>query len=177
MALNLEAKKQIVSDISALAEQAQSVIAADYRGLNVAQMTDLRTQAREQGVYLRVVKNTLARRALDKTPYQCVVDHLTGPLVLAFGQADPVSAAKLLQTFMSKHDQVEVKALAVEGETLEVSELKRLASLPTKEESIALLLGVVKAPVSQLAGTLSAIPAKLVRVLAAVQEQKQATAS
>ena len=177
MALGLNDKKQIVSDVSGIAEQSCSVIAADYRGLTVTEMTDLRSRAKEHGVYLRVVKNTLARRALENTKYQCLCDQLTGPLVFAFSQEDPTSAAKLFKSFLAdNHDQIEVKLLAVEGEMLAIEEMKRLADLPSKDESISMLMVVMKAPLSRFAGTLSTIPAKLVQVLSAIQQQKQNTA-
>ena len=174
MALNLEDKKQIVADISSVASSAHSIIAADYRGLDVAKMTDLHLRAREQGVYLRVVRNTLARRALGETQYECVCEELTGPMILAFSQEDLTSAAKLFNDFMAEHESVKVKVFAVGGDMLDVSAVKRLANLPSKEESIAQLMGVMKAPVSQLVSVLSAVSVKLVRTLAAVQQKKQA---
>lgn len=176
MALNLEAKKRIVSDVAEVAANAQSAIAAHYHGLNVEEMTDLRKRARRHGVYLRVVKNTLARRALENTGFECMRDDLVGPLILAFSKDDPASAAKLFKEFSDECKEIDVKLVALDGELLDVSEVKRLASLPSYDGAVAMLLGVMKAPVAKFAGTLSAVPSKFVRTLAAVKGQKQAGA-
>ena len=176
MALNLEAKKQIVSDVAEVAANAQSAIAAHYHGLNVEEMTDLRKRARRHGVYLRVVKNTLARRALENTGFECMRDGLSGPLILAFSKDDPASAAKLFKEFSDERKEVEVKLVALDGELLDASAVKRLASLPSYDEAVAMLLAVMKAPVEKFARTLSAVPSKFVRTLAAVRDQKQAGA-
>ncbi len=176
MALNLEAKKRIVSDVAEVAANAQSAIAAHYHGLNVEEMTDLRKRARRHGVYLRVVKNTLARRALENTGFECMRDGLSGPLILAFSKDDPASAAKLFKEFSDDRKEVEVKLVALDGELLDVSAVKRLASLPSYDEAVAMLLGVMKAPVAKFARTLSAVPSKFVRTFAAVRDQKQAGA-
>ncbi len=176
MALNLESKKQIVSEVAAVAVSAQSAIAAYYHGLNVDEMTDLRKRARRHGVYLRVVKNTLARRALENTGFKCMCDGLTGPLVLAFSKNDPTSAAKLIKEFSDERREMEVRMVALDSELLDVSEVKRLASLPSYDEAVAMLMGVMKAPIAKFVRTASEVPAKMVRVLAAVRDRKQAGA-
>jgi len=176
VALTLEDKKQIVSEVAAVAASAHSAIAAEYRGLSVDEMTDLRVKARQGGVYLRVVKNTLARRAVEGTDFECMKDGLVGPLVLAFSQEDPGAAARLLKDFVKDHEKLKVTLVAVSGQLLGANELERLASLPTKEQAISLLMAVMKAPLDKFARTLNEVPGKFVRTLAAVRDQKQASA-
>ncbi len=178
MVLNLDTKKQIVSEVAAVASDAPSAIAAYYHGLNVAAMTDLRRRARQHGVYLRVVKNTLARRALENTSFECMRDGLSGPLILAFSRDDPTSVARLFKEFSDEQAGVEVvvKMVALDGELLDVSEVKRLATLPTYDRAVAMLMGVMQAPVAKFARTLAEVPSKFARVLAAVRDQKQAGA-
>lgn len=173
MALNLADKQEIVSEVAAVASEAHSAIAAEYRGLGVEELTELRTQARKDGVYLRVVKNTLAKRALEGTEYECMRDGLVGPLILAFSQEDPGSAARVVKDFSKEHDLLKVKMLSIGGQLLEPSELERLAKLPTKEQAISMLMAVMKAPVEKLARTLAEPHAKMVRTVAAVRDQKQ----
>lgn len=174
MALNLETKKEIVSEVAAVAADAHSAIAAEYRGLGVEELTELRSKARQSGVYLRVVKNTLAKRALEGTEYECMRDGLVGPLILAFSQEDPGSAARVVKDFSKEHELLKVTMLSIGGQLLEPSELSRLAKLPTKEQAISLLMAVMKAPVEKLARTLAEPHAKMVRTFAAVRDQKQA---
>ena len=169
----LENKKQVVSDLNAVATAAHSAVAADYQGLTVAEMVDLRSRAREQDVFIRVVKNTLARRALQDTNYACMCDGLTGPLVLAFSREDPGSAARLFKDFAAEHDKVEVKMVSINGECLGADAIKRLASLPTRDEALAMLMRVMQAPLAQFVRTLAAIPTQLVCVLAAIKEKKE----
>ena len=137
-------------------------------------MTDLRAKARTGGVYLRVVKNTLARRAVNGTEYECLQDTLTGPLVLAFSQEDPGAAARVLKDFAKENDKLVIKALSVSGQLLAASEIDRLASLPTKEQAISMLMSVMQAPIAKFARTLNEVPGKLVRTVAAVRDAKQA---
>ena len=172
MALSLADKKQIVSEVAAVAESAHSAVAAEYRGLTVEEMTDLRVKARQGGVYLRVVKNTLARRAFEGTEFECMSDQLVGPLVLAFSQEDPGSAARLIKDFAKEHSKLEVKVLAVGGEVLAASDLDRLASLPTRDQAISMLMAVMRAPLDKFARTLNEVPGKLVRTVAAVRDAK-----
>ncbi len=174
MALNLEQKKTVVAEVNEAASGALSAIAAEYRGLSVGDMTQLRAEAREKGVYLRVVKNTLARRALEGTEFECMRDGLVGPLMLAFSQEDPGAAARLIGDFAKENEQLVVKLVSVGGQLYEPTELKRLASLPTMEQAIGMLMGVMKAPVEKFVRTLAEPHAKLVRTIAAIRDQKQA---
>jgi large subunit ribosomal protein L10 len=173
MPLNLDGKKALVAEVSAVAAQAQSLVAAEYRGLTVTEMTELRAKARGQGVYVRVVKNTLARRAVAGTMFENVGSVLKGPLVLAFSKDDPGAAARLVKAFAKDHDKLVTKALSLGGQLLPAKDLDRVASLPTRAQALAKLMGLMKAPVQKLAGTLAATPAKLVRTLAAVRDQRQ----
>lgn len=174
MRLTLEAKKEIVSEVAAVAAQAPSAIAVQYSGISVMEMTKLRHSAREAGVYLRVVRNTLARRALEHTRFECMRDDLTGPLLLAFSGSEPGSAAKVIRDFAKTNEKLIVKLIAVEGKLLAPSDLDTLASLPNKEQAISMLMGMMQAPLATLARMLAEPHAKLVRTLAAVGDQKQA---
>jgi len=174
MALNIEQKKAVVADIAAAAASAHSAVAAEYRGLTVEQMTDLRRKAREGGVFLRVAKNTLVRRAVEGTDFECLQDGLTGPLIFAFSQEDPGSAARLVKDFAKDNEQLVAKLIAIGGELLDESELGRLADLPTKEQALAMLMGVMKAPIEKFVRTLVEPHSKLVRTVAAVRDAKQA---
>jgi large subunit ribosomal protein L10 len=174
VALQLEQKQAIVAEVSQVASDAHSAIAAEYRGITVSELTELRAKARETGVYLKVVKNTLAKRALEGTPYECMRDGLVGPLMLAFSQEDPGSAARLVKDFAKQNDLLVVKMISIGGELLDVSELAKLSSLPTKDQAISLLMAVMKAPVEKFVRTLNEPHGKLVRTIAAVKDQKQA---
>jgi large subunit ribosomal protein L10 len=174
MALRLEDKRAVVAEVKAVAETAQSALAAEYSGLTVSEMTELRKQAREQGVYLRVVKNTLARRAIEGTDFECMQDELSGPLILAFSQEDPGSAARVVKGFAKEHEKLVTRMLAIGGEVLPAEDLERLASLPTLDEARAMLLGVFQAPASQLVRVLNEPASSLARVLAAKAEQTEA---
>ena len=174
MAFRLEDKQALVTEVQAVARVAHSVVAAEYRGLTVSQMTGLRAKARESGVYVRVVKNTLARRAVAGTPYECIAGSLKGPLVLAFSKDDPGAAARIVRDFARTHDKLVPTLVALGGRVLPASDLERVASLPTRIQALALLLGVLKAPVSKLVRTLAEPHAKLVRAVAAVKATKAA---
>jgi large subunit ribosomal protein L10 len=174
MALNLEDKKALVAEVAAVAKTAQSVVAAEYRGLTVSQMTELRAKARKQGVYMRVVKNTLARRALAGTSFETVGPKLKGPLVLAFSKDDPGAAARVVKDFAKAHEKLVATLVALGGQVLPGGELEKVASLPTREQALSMLLGVLKAPIVKLVGTLAAPASKLARTFAAVRDQKQA---
>jgi large subunit ribosomal protein L10 len=174
MALNLEDKKALVAEVAAVAQKAQSVVAAEYRGLTVGQMTELRARARKQGVYMRVVKNTLARKALAGTSFETVGPKLKGPLVLAFSKDDPGAAARVVKDFAKANEKLVATLVSLGGQVLPGGDLDKVASLPTREQALSLLLGVLKAPVQKLAGTLAAPAAKLARTVAAVRDQKQA---
>ena len=174
MALRLADKKDIVSEVAAVAADAHSAIAAEYRGLSVGEMTELRQKARAGGVYLRVVKNTLAKRALQGTDYECMQDSLVGPLVYAFSQEDPGAAARVLKDFSKEHELLKVKLISISGQLLDPSELERMSKLPTKDQAISMLMGLMKAPIEKFVRTLAEPHAKFVRTVAAVRDQKQA---
>jgi large subunit ribosomal protein L10 len=174
MALNLEDKRTLVAEVAAVAATAQSVVAAEYRGLTVGQMTELRAKARKQGVYMRVVKNTLARKALAGTSFESVGPRLKGPLVLAFSKDDPGAAARVVKDFAKSNEKLIATLVSLGGQILPGAQLEKVASLPTREQALAMLLGVLKAPISKLVGTLAAPASKLARTVAAVREQKQA---
>jgi len=171
MALNMEAKKALVAEVASVAASAHSAVAAEYRGLTVAEMTELRVAARNAGVYLKVVKNTLARRALEGTSFECLRERLKGPLVLAFSREDPGAAARVVKAFAKDHDKLVTVALSVGGELYEPKDLDRLASLPTLDEARSMLLGVLQAPMSKFVRTLAEPGAMLARVLKARSEQ------
>lgn len=174
MALNLEDKKAIVAEVNEAASGALSAVIADYRGLTVSEMTELRKRAREQNVYLRVVRNTLARRAVEGTEFECLAESLVGPTILAFSLDDPGAAARIIKDYAKEHDDLEVKALAVGGMVYGASEIDRLAKLPTREQALGQLAGLLQAPIAKFARTLNEVPSGFARVLAAVKDQKAA---
>jgi len=174
MALNLEDKKALVAEVAEVAAKAQSVVAAEYRGLTVGQMTELRAKARRQGVYMRVVKNTLARKALAGTSFESVGAKLKGPLVLAFSKDDPGAAARVVKDFAKANEKLVATLVSLGGQVLAAKELDRVASLPTREQALSMLLGVLKAPIQKFVRTLAEPPAKLARTVAAIRDQKQA---
>jgi len=176
MALRLDDKKALVAEVSAVAATAQSVVAAEYRGLTVTQMTDLRSKARKSGVYLRVVKNTLARKAIAGTQFECVGKSLKGPLILAFSKEDPGAAARLVKAFAKDNDKLVATLVSLSGQVLSAKDIDRVANLPTREQALAILMGVMKAPIEKLVRTLAEPQAKLVRTFAALRDQKQAAA-
>jgi large subunit ribosomal protein L10 len=176
MALTLEEKKAVVAEVSEVAKNAYSAVAAEYCGLSVEELTGLRIRAREENVYLRVVKNTLARRALSDTDFECMSDRLTGPLILAFSREDPGAAARVAKDFAKEHEKFAVTMLAVGGELLEPGDIDRLAKLPTREQALSMMMSVMQAPVAKFVRTLNEVPGKLVRTMAAVREQKQQAA-
>lgn len=157
MALNLDGKKVVVDEVAGYAAKAHSVVAAEYCGLTVAELSDLRNTARQTGVYLRVVKNSLAKRAVAGTEFECMQEGLVGPLILAFSMEDLGSAARLINDFAKSNEKLIAKVIAFDGEIHELSELSRLASLPTRDQGISLIMAVMKAPVGKLARTLAAL--------------------
>lgn len=176
MSLNLEQKKAIVEDVSKAAASAHSAIAAEYTGLSVEKMTALRVAARNANVDLRVVRNTLARRALVDTDFACMTEGLIGPLLLAFSVDDPGAAARVISDFAKDNNKLVVKLVSVGGKLLEPSDIKRLAEMPTYDQAVAMLMGTMKAPITKLTRTLAEPHAKLVRTVAAIRDQKQASA-
>ncbi len=173
MVLRLDDKKAIVAEVAAIAATAVSAIATDYRGLTVEQMTALRAKARKSGVYLKVVRNTLACKALAGTSFSCLEKMLTGPLFLAFTQDDPGSLARLLKDALKAYEKLTVKALVLGGQLLDPSNLDKIADLPTREQALAMLASVLQAPLTKLVRTLAEPYAQLARVIAQVRDKKQ----
>jgi large subunit ribosomal protein L10 len=173
LSLNLEQKKAVVVEVSEQVSTAQAIIVAEYRGLQVGEMTELRAQARKSGVYLRVLKNTLVRRAVEGTPFSGLANEMVGPLVFGIS-SDPVSAAKVLSDFAKANDKFIIKAGAMPNQVMDVNGVQALASLPSREELLAKLLGTMQAPVAKFVRTLNEVPTKFVRGLAAVRDQKAA---
>jgi large subunit ribosomal protein L10 len=174
MALNLEQKKAVVAEMADAANKALAAVAAEYRGLTVSEMTELRVKARESGVVLKVAKNTLVSRAVEGTEFECMKESLTGPLLFAFSMEDPGAAARLVKDYAKSHDKLIAKLVAVGGELYDASELERLSSLPTYDQAIAILMGVMKAPIEKFVRTLAEPHTKMVRTVAAVRDAKQA---
>jgi len=174
VALRLDDKKDVVEEVAAIAAQAHSAVAAEYRGLTVTELTELRKTARETGVYLRVVKNTLAKRAVEGTEFECMREGMVGPLILAFSMEDPGCAARLISDFSKENDKLVTKIVAIGGQVYDASELKRLASLPNYDQAISMLMSVMKAPVEKFVRTLAEPHAKMVRTVAAIKDQKEA---
>jgi large subunit ribosomal protein L10 len=170
--LTLAAKKAVVNEVTDIASKAVSAVVADYRGLTVNQMTLLRASARKAGVYLRVVPNTLTRRAFENTEFACLSDLLVGPLFLAMSMEAPSDAARLLKEFSKTFDKLEVKALSVGGKVYGAEQIDAVASLPTRDEAIAKLMFVMRAPIEKFVRTLVQPHTKLVRTIAAVKEAK-----
>jgi large subunit ribosomal protein L10 len=173
MALSIEQKKAVVAEVADAAQNALAAVAAEYRGLTVEEMTELRVKARETGVFLKVAKNTLVRRAVEGTEFECMQDAMAGPLLLAFSMEDPGAAARLVKDYSKSHDKLIARLVAVGGQLYDASELERLSSLPTYDQAIAMLMGVMKAPVEKLVRTLAEPHAKLVRTVAAVRDAKR----
>jgi large subunit ribosomal protein L10 len=176
VAIRIEDKQQIVAEVNEAAKSALSAVLADYRGVTVEDMTALRKQARENSVYLRVVRNTLLKRAFADTEYECLNDELVGPTLLAFSQQDPGAGARILKDFAKENDMFDVKALAVGGKLLPASQIDALAKLPTHDQAISMLMSVMLAPVTKLARTVNEVPSKVTRAVAAVRDQKQEAA-
>ena len=172
MALRLDDKKAIVAELTEVASRSVSVIAAEYRGLTVAQMTNLRNKARKSGAKVRVYRNTLARKAIEGTQFKCLQDTLVGPMILLFSQDEPAAAARMARDFAKDHSNFVVSALVLEGRLLPGDQLKSVANLPSRDEALAQLLSVMQGPIVKLARTLSETYAQLVRVVAAVGDKK-----
>ena len=176
MAIRLEDKKQIVSEVNEAANSALSAVLADYRGVTVSDMTELRKNARANKVYLRVVRNTLLKKAVDNTEFECIKEVLFGPTILAFSLEDPGAAARVLKDFAKGNDKFEIKALSIGGKLLDASDIDVLASLPTYDQALSMLMSVMLAPVTKLARTFNEVPSKVTRAVAAVRDQKQEAA-
>ncbi|HJM59303.1 MAG TPA: 50S ribosomal protein L10 [SAR86 cluster bacterium] len=165
MALKLEDKKLFVREVNAVAGDSITAVAAEYRGLSVADMTELRVEARNAGVYLRVVKNTLARLAIEGTEFECLKDSLKGPILLAFAKEDPGAAARVIKNFAKEHEALKAISMVLDGELLPASDLSKLAGLPTQDQARALLLAFLVTPMMQLARTLNEPSAMLARIM------------
>ena len=174
MALRLEDKKALVKEVNAVAGDSVTAVAAEYRGLSVAEMTELRKEARNAGVYMRVVKNTLARRAVEGTEFECMQQTLKGPILLAFAKDDPGAAARVIKNFAREHNALQAVSLSAGGQLLPASDLATLAELPTLDQARAMLLGVMMAPMTKLARTLAEPSAMLARTLSARGSQEAA---
>ena len=174
MALNLEQKKAVVAEVANVANSALAAVAAEYSGLTVGEMTDLRVKARASGVYLKVAKNTLVRKAVEGTEFECMQEQLTGPLLYAFSMSDPGAAARLVKDYAKEHSKLVARLVAVGGRLYGASELERMSKLPTYDQAISLLMAVMKAPIEKFVRTLAEPHAKLVRTVAAVRDAKQA---
>lgn len=173
MVLKLDEKKNIVAEVAEVASKALSAIAVDYRGLKVSDMTDFRSKARKSGVYLRVVRNTLARRALQGTDFACLEPALRGPIILAFSLEDPGAVGRLISEFLEKSENITLKAIAIGGQLLEPSRLKDVASLPTLDQALALLMSAMLAPINKLAYALTGAPTKLACAFSALAQKQQ----
>lgn len=171
MSLNLEEKKAIVAEVSTQVTNAQAIIIAEYRGLEVGQLTQLRAKTRESGIYFRVIKNSLVRRAVADTPYAELVKHMVGPLAYGMG-ADPVAAAKVLHEFSKSNEKFVIKVGAIGEQVISRDEITALASLPSREELLSKLIGTMQAPIAKFVQTLNEVPARFVRGLAMVRDSK-----
>lgn len=176
MSLNLSEKQAIVADVAAAVAKAQAIVLAEYRGLEVGNITALRRQAREAGVTLRVLKNTLARRAVEGTPFAPLAEKMAGPLMYGIS-TDPVAAARVMNTFAKDNDKLVIRAGALAGSVLDANGVKALATMPSREELLSRLLGTMQAPIAQFVRTLNEVPSKFVRALAAVRDAKEKAAA
>jgi large subunit ribosomal protein L10 len=174
VALNLEGKKAVVAEVAEVASSAYSAVAAEYHGLSVSDMTALRVEARKQNVYLRVVRNTLAKRAVEGTEFACMQEGMTGPLVYGFSQEDPGAVARVMGDFAKDNKQLDIKMVSLGGKLFPASEIERLAKMPTKDQAIAILMGTMKAPIEKFVRTLGAPTSQRVRTLAAGRDAKDA---
>ena len=176
MSLNIEGKKEVVAEVSARLAKAQAVVLAEYRGLPVEDITRLRSQARAAGVYLRVLKNTLARRAVQGTPFEKLADQMVGPLAYGISD-DPVAAAKVLHAYAKGNEKLVIKAGMMPNHLMSAKEVGSLATMPGREELLAMLMGTMQAPIAKFVQTLNEVPAKFARALAAVRDQKEKAAA
>jgi large subunit ribosomal protein L10 len=173
MSLSLDQKKAVVSEVTEAIASAQAGVLAEYRGLNVAQLAALRTEARNSGVWIRVVKNNLARRVVQGSDFECLSEHFTGPVIFSASD-DPVAVAKLMSSFAKDNDNLKITVGAMNGALIDLSTIKDLSRLPGRDELIAKLIGTMQAPVQKLVSTLNEVPGKAVRTLAAVAQAKEA---
>ena len=177
MPIGLKEKQAIVAEVNETASAALSAVMADYRGVSVDGMTELRKVAREQNVHVQVIRNTLAKRALEGTEFECMNEVLLGPNILAFSLEDPGAGARLFKDFAKKNEAFEIRAFSVGGKLLAADQIDALAKLPTRDQGLAMLMSVMLAPVTKLTRTLNEVPTKVTRAVAAVRDQKQQEAS
>jgi large subunit ribosomal protein L10 len=175
MTLRLEDKKTIVGEVNAIAQDSIAAVTAEYRGLTVSQMNLMRRAAHQRGIYLRVVRNTLTRRAVKDTRFECLVETLSGPLIVAFSKDSPSAPARMFKEFGKEYEALKVKALAVDGQLYNAKQLDAIASLPNKEEALSTLLSAMQAPAAKVVRTLMGVPQKLVWTLVAIRDQKAAS--
>jgi len=175
--MRLDGKKALVAEVNEVAKRALSAVAAENRGLTAGKFDDLRKKARANGIYLHVVKNTLARKALKGTSFECLDAALVGPLVLGFSLEDPGAVGRVIKDFAKENDKLVVKAVSIGGQLYSAKDIDRLAKLPTRQQALSLLLGAMKAPIGKFVTTLHAVPSKFVRTVKAVADQKQAQAA
>ena len=173
MSLSLDQKKAVISEVTDALSSAQAGVLAEYRGLNVEQLTALRTEARNAGVWIKVVKNNLAKRVIKDSDFECLTEHFVGPVIFSASE-DPVAVAKVMSKFAKDHDHLNITAGATNGSLMDESMIKSLSQLPGRDELIAKLLGTMQAPMQKLVSTLNEVPSKAVRALAAVAESKEA---
>ncbi len=176
MPIGLEEKKAIVDEVNRTAGEALSAVMADYRGVSVEKMTALRKQAREEGVHIRVIRNTLAKIAFEGTDFECLSEALLGPNILAFSIEDPGAGARIFKEFAKENEAFEIKALAFGGKLLSADQVDTLAKLPTRDQALALLMSVMNAPLTKMVRTLNEVPGKVTRVFAALRDQKREAA-
>ena len=176
MSLSLEGKKEVVAEVSARLAKAQTIVLAEYRGLPVEKITQLRAKARASGVYLRVLKNTLARRAVQGTPFEKLADQMIGPLAYGISE-DPVAAAKVLHAYAKENDKLVIKGGMMPNYLMSAKDVGNLATMPSRDELIAKLMGTMQAPIAKLVRTMNEVPTKLVRALAAVRDQREKQAA
>ena len=173
MPIGLEEKQAIVAEVNETASRALSAVMADYRGVSVTAMTELRKNAREAGVLVRVIRNTLAKRAFEGTDFECMSKVMLGPNILAFSLEDPGAGARVFKNFAKENEEFEIKALSVGGKLLPAEQLDILAKLPTRDEALSMLMAVMQAPITKMARTLKDVPGKVTRVVAAVRDHKK----
>tara|TARA_R110002072_G_scaffold134618_1_gene275552 strand:+ start:2800 stop:3333 length:534 start_codon:yes stop_codon:yes gene_type:complete len=175
--IGLKEKQAIVAEVNDTASNALSAVMADYRGVTVDGMTELRKAAREQNVQVRVIRNTLAKRAFEGTEFECLSEALLGPNILAFSLEDPGAGARIFKDFAKANEKFEIKALSVGGKLLPADQIDALAKLPTRDQALSMLMSVMLAPITKLTRTLNEVPTKVTRAVAAVRDQKQQEAS
>jgi len=176
LSLNLEGKKEVVAEVAAKIATAQAVVLAEYRGISVEDITNLRKQARASGVYLRVLKNTLARRAVQGTPFEKLGDQMVGPLAYGISE-DPVNAAKVLAAYAKGNDKLVIKGGSLPNQVLNAKQIGALATMPSREQLLASLMGTMNAPITKFVQTLNEVPSKFVRTLAALRDAKEKQAA